>query len=419
MGYNGHALLTALGATSGNPGALGVDGSPAGLIWEMNALRAEDITQCCTVAPTVARVGAGKTRVNSAGLIEVVPANTLLRDYDPVTLAVRGFLIEESRTNLAWPSADFSHANWAGGGAFNNWTVATVTANAAAAPNGATEADLITCVNPPTSGRASRWSVTPGATYTATLYLKRVNGTGGALFNVHTGNSGTLVAAQFATVNITNYSTSVYTRATITFTVPASGVNQIEFGPSMNTVGDSFLAWGADLQLGAFATSHIPTTTASATRSADTVSVPLSAIAGFSQTEGTMVGEWVIPVSDNCYVAQLDDGTNSNRIWLATNGAQVDAHTFAGDVAQVVSSIAFTPNTAVHKVASAWKVNDFAVSLDGSVALADTSGTVPPVTTLRIGGNGVLSGYETNGHIRKLRLYNTRLTNAELQAMTA
>jgi hypothetical protein len=39
------------------------------------------------------------TRVNAAGLIETVPADTARLDHDPITLAKKGLLIEESRTN--------------------------------------------------------------------------------------------------------------------------------------------------------------------------------------------------------------------------------------------------------------------------------------------------------------------------------
>jgi hypothetical protein len=40
------------------------------------------------------------TRVNGSGLIEIVNANLPRFDYDPVTLAPKGLLVEEARTNL-------------------------------------------------------------------------------------------------------------------------------------------------------------------------------------------------------------------------------------------------------------------------------------------------------------------------------
>jgi len=48
------------------------------------------------------------TRVNSDGLIEVVPANSPRFDFDPVTGECLGLLIEEQRTNLWNNSNDFT-----------------------------------------------------------------------------------------------------------------------------------------------------------------------------------------------------------------------------------------------------------------------------------------------------------------------
>ncbi len=64
--------------------------------------------------PTFTRAGATATRVNSSGLIVSVAADTPRFDYDPVTLAIKGVLIEEARQNLVLPSENFTHANWLG-----------------------------------------------------------------------------------------------------------------------------------------------------------------------------------------------------------------------------------------------------------------------------------------------------------------
>jgi hypothetical protein len=53
-----------------------------------------------SVDPRITCVRAGdSTRTNSSGVIELVPANTSRIDYDPVTLACKGLLIEPGRTN--------------------------------------------------------------------------------------------------------------------------------------------------------------------------------------------------------------------------------------------------------------------------------------------------------------------------------
>lgn len=50
----------------------------------------------------------GATRINASGLIEAVASNVPRFNYDPVTLAARGLLIEEQQTNLLLNSASLS-----------------------------------------------------------------------------------------------------------------------------------------------------------------------------------------------------------------------------------------------------------------------------------------------------------------------
>ncbi len=52
------------------------------------------------------------TRVNAAGLIETVPADTMRLDHDPVTLAQKGLLIEEAKTNSVRESNELKNAAW-------------------------------------------------------------------------------------------------------------------------------------------------------------------------------------------------------------------------------------------------------------------------------------------------------------------
>jgi hypothetical protein len=87
-------------------------------------------------------------------------------DYDPVTLAARGLLIEESRTNLLTYSEQFDNAAW-------TKTNATVTANAAVAPDGATTADLLLDNTTNDIHRIfNSFSATSGAAYTMSLFIK-------------------------------------------------------------------------------------------------------------------------------------------------------------------------------------------------------------------------------------------------------
>ena len=85
---------------------------------------------------TVTRALNTATVINSSGLVATVNANLPRFDYDPSTLACRGLLIEESRSNAILYSEDFSNGNWAKTGV-------TIGSNAVVAPDGNTTADNV------------------------------------------------------------------------------------------------------------------------------------------------------------------------------------------------------------------------------------------------------------------------------------
>jgi hypothetical protein len=69
-------------------------------------------------------------------------------------------------------------------------------------------------------------------------------------------------------------------------------------------------------------------------------------------------------------------------------------------------------------IALAYKENDFAGVVNGGTVQTDTSGSVPPAPVLMAIG-GINGTEHLNGHIKRLAYYPTRLTNAQLQALTA
>ena len=70
-----------------------------------------------------------------------------------------------------------------------------------------------------------------------------------------------------------------------------------------------------------------------------------------------------------------------------------------------------------YKSAVCYKLNDYASYTDGSSNGTDTIAIVPVVTQFGIGKVAYSTNY-MNGTIKKLAYYPTRLTNAELQALT-
>src|SRR5690606_5381998 len=76
------------------------------------------------------------TYFDSAGTQQTAAVNEPRVDYDPLTLELRGLLVEEQRTNLLLRSQEFDNASW-------SKVSSSVSANAAVAPDGTLTADKI------------------------------------------------------------------------------------------------------------------------------------------------------------------------------------------------------------------------------------------------------------------------------------
>jgi len=184
-----------------------------------------------------------------------------------------------------------------------------------------------------------------------------------------------------------------------------------------NTVDFTLRIAAPQLEQGAFATSYIPTTGATATRSADNAVVtPISSF--YNQAEGTMFAEWSSLGTSNQPAWTIDDGSINERmllhyningfpVWFVGSGGITQAVLVLGDT--------YIPGN-VTKLAGTAKENDFQAARDGVLGLADTDGVMPIVSRVRIGGrepNVVLSG-----HIRKIAYWPKRLSNELLQQLT-
>jgi hypothetical protein len=366
--------------------------------------------------------GAGGTRVNSSG--NIVSASAPRFDYDPVSLAARGLLVEEQRTNLYTWSAALDNAAWAK-------TNSSVTADQAVAPDGGTNADKL-IVNNGLTGYVitTGASHTSGTTYTHSVFVKPAGRTTFTLlaqsnlfsdatnrvFNYTLTGSGSVASGggTGATATIIAWPNGWYL-CTMTYTpsvTVSSGVQMRD-----NTAGDGtsgFYLWGAQLEAGSFATSYIPTTTAQVIRTADSVTMTGAAFSSwFNATQGTLYGEAdiaAVPPAGRV-VAMLTDATVTNAIDIRFRPASL-----GGIVTGTAgfSTGAYTPN-AVQKMAIAFAANDFAFSPNGA-APATLTGTLPTgMDRLFIADPSI---GQLNGHLRKLRFYPQRLPNAQLQVLT-
>ncbi|WP_461346531.1 beta strand repeat-containing protein [Bradyrhizobium sp. USDA 4451] len=238
----------------------------------------------------------GGTYFNSSGVMKNAPANTARLDHDPSASShpSKGILIEEGRTNLAPYSANFSSYS------IGN---ATLTANAATSPDGTNGATLLV---PNTTSSVTHYvrltgaTQTNGTTYTFSFYAKQ----GGYAYTYSGVNSVGAVVVDLTTCAITysdsgpTYSASSvgngWCRIVETYT---SNTNppEIDAGNSSSGGAATFTGngtsgvyiWGAQIEAGAFATSYIPTSGSSVTRSSDSFAIPTGA--WWNATTGTFL----------------------------------------------------------------------------------------------------------------------------------
>ncbi len=344
----------------------------------------------------------------------------------------KGLLVEEQRQNLVTYSEQFDNAAW-------SLVAATVSANAGVSPDGTVSADKLI---PNTSNsnhlvRSGSIAVS-GSTGTYSLLVKtagyskvgvRESGTTGnwATFNLSTG-------AVIASSGVTNVSIAAFGNGWYKISATNSAANQQLAIYALNDAytsgspdaysfsGDGtsgILIWGAQLEAGSFATSYIPTLASAVTRTADVASVNTLS-PWYSATEGTLFLSYSTfaqqnTLGNNMNVLALSDGTANNRIRFTT-GASVNFDVAVSGVAQASLGSTWSANTTLNWAGS-YKLNDFAFSSNGASALTDTSGTIPSVTQMEIGE--LVSNRNMSGYIRRIAYYPRRLTNAELQALTA
>jgi hypothetical protein len=363
-------------------------------------------------------------------------------DHNPTTFESLGLEIEESRTNLIIYSEQFQ-TNWTNERSSEQVDVivspaGTLTGDKLVEDTTATNSHLIF---QGLSGLVS------GSTLTFSVYIKAAERTSVRLQINDGGSTANAVLANFdASTGVASatQSTGTFTGASSTITPVgngwyrcsisgvATGVTAVQCrifllsGGSSSYTGDGYSGlyiWGAQLEVGAFATSYIPTVASQVTRAADAASMTGTNFSSwYNQTQGTFYAQFRPLAADfggnrNMFLAT--DGTANNFVGLryASTGTQaaLAATTLGVSQANIATGTMIAGTS--YKIAGAYRFNDFAASRDLGVVGTDASGTLPAVTQAEI---GILGGVSIGSqHIAKLAYYPLRVTNAQLQALTS
>jgi hypothetical protein len=180
--------------------------------------------------------------------------------------------------------------------------------------------------------------------------------------------------------------------------------------------------------MAAFVTSYIPTAASQVTRQADAASMTgVNFSSWYRQDEGTLYAEATVgggAPDDSSFIA-VSNGATSNAIgmfWVGSSFNRWNASIVTGGVTQtsgINQATNGTPRNTSRKIAVAYKTNDVIAAYSGTISANDTSAILPVVDRLFIGASGAGNNRYINGPISKISFYPARLTNTQLQALTA
>ena len=352
------------------------------------------------------------TYFNSAGVMQAAASGTPRWNYDPATLALRGMLIEEARTNIWLQSADASNAAWngaSGGGP----VVPTVTGNQTTAPDGTLTAARVVY---PAVSVASSYSVlyqgptTTANPYTFSIWMKGSVGGEQIYLSILSGAAPRLTL----TTQWQRFTFNVTTGAGTAYFMIGTDLR----GGQTSTPAQTIYLWGGQIEQGAFLTSYIPTTAASVTRAADTCYVSsIGSLPWFNAARGALSFEYDA-ANTGAVIGGLSDGSTANMTY-DTQGGSMNCYVASVNKYFTVTPVLAYP--AINKAASSYQPNRFSGAINAGPVQADATIPTGPFTWtsyLTIGCSPWGFDTQLDGHMRRVRYWNRALSAAELQSVT-
>jgi hypothetical protein len=169
-------------------------------------------------------------------------------------------------------------------------------------------------------------------------------------------------------------------------------------------------------EVGPVATSPIATTIATGSRNGEVVTLSGAVSGCIGQTEGTIYVEVDIrSFTNSARIIGLSDGTGLNAITIqllvegVSNFIRVPINPGPADIIASMSA-------GINKIALGYAQNNVALYLNGTSVGTDFICNIPATNKVDLGSLNGATFF--NNRIRSAALYTTRLTNAELAALT-
>ena len=350
------------------------------------------------------------SRVNKNGLIEQVATDIPRLDYSDGSCP--SLLLEPASTNLAEYSEDFSQWDTFSQG---SGTTPIVTLNNSISPDGANNATRLQCSLNGGSTSSDRsyikyggLSTTPFLT-TKSLYIKNNQSTEVVLYIGINNSADTITIpanSPFARYEVSN--TNINNEFRI-------GIQ----GGYLNSDSIDIDIWGAQLEEQPYATSYIPTTSGTASRGTET-SYKDGLSSYISSTAGVLYAEFAALSNEldgifNVLTLNVGTASGANGILLGFNTTN---QIYASAGGQFITSYTPTDATDFHKVAVKYEDNNSKLFINGvQVGSTNTTTTIPSGLS-RLGFDNGAGSSRFHVKTKDVRVYNTALTDLELQELT-
>ena len=280
------------------------------------------------------------------------------------------------------------------------------------------------------------FSATSGQAYTISFFAKQngrdigvgmasgIFGSNSTYFDL---TNGVVLSTTSESASIEDYGNGWF-RCSVTNTANSSGSafvyillsNNENFTYTGDGTSGAYI-YGIQAEAGSYATSYIPTYGTSVTRNKD-LSIKSSATDIIGQTEGTLffeIDNVDLPSTSGAQLFSLDNGTQSERIeiYATVSGGSPKIGVYVQRGGTQVAQVTDVIVSGTHKIALAYKQNDYALYIDGVLKHTDTSAAVPACNNVRLQGryDNLMNGKHRN---KQALLFKTRLSNEELADLT-
>ena len=324
------------------------------------------------------------------------------------------FLLEPQRTNVLQNSEYFSGSYWINNGV-------TITDNAAISPEGKTNAALLT-------GVSGGFGIVKFSTWTATnkvasCFAKAGSGNIFKIANVSAGNRYVLFDLSDGTISeeSASWSGSIEDYGNGWYRCTAISNNETgTFSLGTTAASDSVYIYGAQLEAGSYATSYIPTYGTSVTFASETCNNAGDSSL-FNDSEGVFYAEVQgFKNGGSTRVFSVSDGSTSNNVYvnLSPTSNVITAEILSGGVAQCNLSTATTNQTNSNKIAVKYKINDFALWINGVEVDTDSSG-ITPTGLDRLNFDLGQGSFDFYGKTKMVATFTEALSDSELECLTS